>query len=287
MTFRRRSAGSGAATSPGAPVDWAGMADGRPWRLKRGKHYRGESRALEKAAKSAAEGMGKAVVTARVQKGKWDYLWVQFADYSLSVGMPCPRCGGTELIRDAPRFGHCTCCRATLILEEPPSPAEEAGKGSAPKKEGSSRSEYGEILSARILSPDGEEADTLRVEEEGLIEAVCHLPLPGVEVVLHLGVFTEEAKAFHWHAKLKIAEAGRYRVRVRLPTDFLAEREYRVKVQAQLRLGGDVAIIRLLPWPTFRAVGRESAFAHRDGVVRPELEWDLLRMDAVPEGAAS
>jgi hypothetical protein len=45
------------------------------------------------------------------------YVWVQFADYSIAPGDPCP-CGSQRLHRVHPNFLQCPECRAQLIVSE-------------------------------------------------------------------------------------------------------------------------------------------------------------------------
>jgi hypothetical protein len=216
---------------------------------------------------------------------------VQFADFSVPLGEPCPRCAGTEIVRDSKRFGHCAVCRATLILEDPTPQDEstdtEPARGSAQR---SSRSEYGEILSGRVLSAQGEEAESLPLEEEAVVEILLLFPIPGVQVIVHVGLFAGRLKAFYWHTTFTVEEAGSYRVAVRVPPGLLAEREYRARISAQLELGEDVVRVYVRPHPTFKTYGPENDFARRDGAVRPDLDWELVRVGGVhdaPEPAAS
>lgn len=101
-------------------MPWGRWADGRLWRLKRGKHYDADSRLVIAAARSAAKQMGKAVRTSKEQSGKlYEYVWVQFADGEIFVGEDCPVCGATELERLHPAEARCPTCKSVLILKEP------------------------------------------------------------------------------------------------------------------------------------------------------------------------
>ncbi len=100
-----------------APTTWEALADGRVHRLKRGKHFRGDVRALTKAAALEAGRMGRAVRCMRDEFGKLQYLWVQFADHQIPVGAPCPRCDSRELLRTHEFFGRCPRCGATFVFD--------------------------------------------------------------------------------------------------------------------------------------------------------------------------
>jgi hypothetical protein len=89
----------------------------RPLRLKRNRHFRGEVRDLQAAASAAAAELGCAVRTLRDELGRRNrYVWLQFADGSVPLGSPCPRCVGRELERTHDHFGTCLACGARLIL---------------------------------------------------------------------------------------------------------------------------------------------------------------------------
>jgi len=98
-------------------LTWEGLADGAPRRLKRGRHYAGDTRALTRDAGLAADRMGKAVRTLRDEFGKWQYVWVQFADAQIPIGAACPRCESRELLRTHEHFGRCPRCGARLIFK--------------------------------------------------------------------------------------------------------------------------------------------------------------------------
>lgn len=95
---------------------WDEFADGRLHRLKRGKHFHGDLRAIIKVAGEAAQTMGKAVRCMRDEFGKYQYVWVEFADYQIQIGAPCPGCQATNLLRTHEFFGHCEGCGARLIF---------------------------------------------------------------------------------------------------------------------------------------------------------------------------
>jgi hypothetical protein len=98
-------------------LTWEQMADGRLWRLKAGKHYpRGGGDAICREAETAAKRMDKRVKTLRDEFGKFQFVWVQFAQHGIPVGAACPECGGARILRDHEKFGRCAACGATLFL---------------------------------------------------------------------------------------------------------------------------------------------------------------------------
>jgi hypothetical protein len=104
-------------------LSWEEVADGRLWRLKAGKHFpRGSALALRREALAAAEQLERPVMVVRDNIGKWDYVWVQFADGELPIGSPCPHCAGGDVSRIHENFARCRTCRATLLLRAPREP---------------------------------------------------------------------------------------------------------------------------------------------------------------------
>jgi len=115
------------ATPQSLDLQWDRWADGRVWRLKRGRDYDVESRQLVRAARLAADAMGKVVRTSVDDIPLWrrwdSSLWVQFLDAEVPEGQPC-LCGGTELVRLHPRVARCTACGSRLALLDPLVPDE-------------------------------------------------------------------------------------------------------------------------------------------------------------------
>jgi len=99
-------------------TSWEALAaDQRPHRLKAGKHFRGEVRALQREAVEAAKRLDLAVRTLRDEFGrKNNYVWVQFADAVVPRGEPCPRCSSRRLHRVHEHYVRCPTCGARLIL---------------------------------------------------------------------------------------------------------------------------------------------------------------------------
>jgi hypothetical protein len=98
-------------------LTWEALSrERRAMRLKRGKHFVGDARAVERLAAEAARDLDCAVRTVRDDFRKVAYVWVQFADCYVPLGDPCPRCDGTDLLRTHEQFGRCTQCGARLIF---------------------------------------------------------------------------------------------------------------------------------------------------------------------------
>lgn len=100
-------------------LTWASLADMRPHRLKRGKHFRGEPRELQTVAADAASALGLAVHTMRDELRQYQYVWVQFAQFRMNPGAPCARCGALRLARTGAHFARCTACDARLLIVAP------------------------------------------------------------------------------------------------------------------------------------------------------------------------
>lgn len=94
-------------------LDWDRWSDGRPWRLKRKRHLKGKTfPVVREAARNAAVRRGKVVQTLSYI----GYVWVQFSDYRINLGDPCP-CGGRELEQVGKLFVRCRTCHAQLELQ--------------------------------------------------------------------------------------------------------------------------------------------------------------------------
>lgn len=101
-------------------LTWASLADMRPHRLKRGKHFRAEPRELQAVAADAASALDLAVHTLRDELRQYQYVWVQFAEFRVDPGAPCPRCGALRLVRTGgDHFARCTGCDARLLIVAP------------------------------------------------------------------------------------------------------------------------------------------------------------------------
>jgi hypothetical protein len=123
-------------------------ADRRVRRLRRGKHFRGDVRAVQHEAAAAADELGLAVRAVRDDFLRTAYVWIQFTDAELPLGEPCPRCGSTELVRTHELFGRCPRCGARLAFLPGVTPAE-GGVGTTVKSAKERRQEA-RLLKQRI-----------------------------------------------------------------------------------------------------------------------------------------
>ncbi len=115
---------SSSAPSPPPTVDWRRLADGRPRRLKRGRHFDAEVSDLVEDAHRVARELGLAVRTYADKRDPDKYVWFQFARAEIGRGEPCP-CGGTRLRRVHLHFLACDDCGARLILRDSAAPPRE------------------------------------------------------------------------------------------------------------------------------------------------------------------
>ncbi len=102
------------------------MADGRAFVLVRGRDFFLNPREVEEAAANAAARLGKAVQTIRTLRASVLSIWVQFADYRVEFGAPCP-CGSDDLRRVNDQWAVCASCEATLLVESRPKASVAAG----------------------------------------------------------------------------------------------------------------------------------------------------------------
>jgi hypothetical protein len=100
-------------------LPWDDLADGRAWPLLRGRDFFINPREIEEAAQNAATRIGKAVQTMRSQRASTLYIWVQFADYRIEPGAPCP-CGSDDLRRINDAWAICASCESTLLVDTRP-----------------------------------------------------------------------------------------------------------------------------------------------------------------------
>ena len=100
-------------------VDWSRWSDGRAYRLKKKRDFPnvdpGHART---ACEHAAAEMGKVAHTVRDKMVPGKLIWVQFADFEIREGEPCPRCGSRRILRLHAGFARCPQCNAQLILSQ-------------------------------------------------------------------------------------------------------------------------------------------------------------------------
>lgn len=262
-------------------LPWEELADGRPRRLKRGKHYAGDARMVERAARAAASEMGKGVVTTVERLAKWEYVWVQFADQSLELGDPC-RCGGRVFGRFHASFAHCEACGAKTLLREPkqqlraPPPGGPGGAGLDP-----GAATFGTVLSVRLLSAEGKETDEIPIDEESVIEGTFHAPQAPLAISPRVIVRTDVVRAFAASPPgyRLIEHPGVYRVEMRIPPDLLAAQAYAVDFRMFVQPpGGGERLLSGARLP-FTAYDPAAEGIGREGVVRPRFDWAIRGED--------
>jgi hypothetical protein len=91
-------------------------ADDRVRRLRRGKHFTGDVKSVQREASAAASQMGRVARVVRDDFRKYAYVWVQFVDFQVPLGAPCPNCAGRDIVRVHEHFGRCPSCGASLAL---------------------------------------------------------------------------------------------------------------------------------------------------------------------------
>jgi hypothetical protein len=100
-------------------LPWDDLADGRAWPLVRGRDFFLNPKEVEDAAGNAATRIGKAVQTIRSIRASVFAIWVQFADYRIEPGSPCP-CGSDDLRRINDEWAICAACESTLLVDTRP-----------------------------------------------------------------------------------------------------------------------------------------------------------------------
>jgi hypothetical protein len=105
--------------------DWSALADGRLHRLRQGRDYAGDVRLHIRDARMAAAKLGRHAIVTRDDLGNVAYLWVQFVDGEIGGDEPCARCGGVDLMRQAP--GIVVCARCDAVFEVTAAPPAETG----------------------------------------------------------------------------------------------------------------------------------------------------------------
>jgi hypothetical protein len=98
--------------------DLTRFADGRVWRLKKGRDFQGSPRAFRETARAEASRMGKTVVVVadKLQRDRW--VWLQFADGAIDVGDRCV-CGSRDLERLHRHWARCRACGRLLDINNP------------------------------------------------------------------------------------------------------------------------------------------------------------------------
>jgi hypothetical protein len=119
--------------------DLASFADGRVWRLTRGRHFNGSVRAVRERLEQAAKDMDKVVRIVPDKLRPDRHVWVQFGDASIDADDPCI-CGSRDALRLHRRWSRCTNCGRLLHVNEPkgfaqilgPAPSDGSDDGEPP-----------------------------------------------------------------------------------------------------------------------------------------------------------
>ena len=219
---------------------WHEWLDGRPRRLKRGKHYTGDARDVVRQAREAAAGLGKTAVVSRDSSGKYDYLWVRFVDGEVEPGAPCPACGGTELEKTQKHFLRCSTCGAALKAandwevvagEFAPSPASWTSNGALP--ESPPAEEFVEVAGLRLVSVDGHGLARPVPTEDFLIALSLTFLRPVDAALLRVKLSVEQAGPLvrlQPPTSLHVPTPQTVHARLRVPGGLLVPRRYRVEV---------------------------------------------------------
>jgi lipopolysaccharide transport system ATP-binding protein len=141
---------------------------------------------------------------------------------------------------------------------------------------------HGQILSARLVSAEGDELGAVRVSDEFFIETTLRIDTAGVEVRCGVVLRTEGLVAFRSVAPsaTPVPEPGVLRARVRIPPHLLADTEYTVKLAAIVYHDGGHTSMAWENALAFRVYDTAEAMSARGdyhgslhGTVRPMLEW--------------
>lgn len=133
--------------------DWGRLADGRPWRVARGKDFTEDVPAFIDSARRAAELMGKALVAMPDPTEPRGHVWIQFADAEVEAGAPCPRCGSSRLSLLSYALLRCKGCGATLVEQKRRtrrrSPEQEPGASAEPGEPALTLAEFSQVRLSR------------------------------------------------------------------------------------------------------------------------------------------
>jgi len=224
---------------------WHDWLDGRPRRLKRGKHYTGDPKEVVRQAREAAAGLGKTAVASRDSSGKYDYVWVQFVDGEVEPGRPCPVCGATELEKAQKHFLRCKGCGATLKAtddwevtagEFAPVPIHWThGAGTADHAEGEllSADDFVEVAALRLVSPEGRNVARPAVDEDFAIALSLRFLRPVQAALPRVRLSVKDAGALlrlQPPAPLQVRAPQIVDARLRVPGGLLMPRRYRVDI---------------------------------------------------------
>jgi len=287
-------------------LPWTEWQDGRPRRLKRGKHYTGDSKLVERRAREAAEGLGRFAVTSRDGAGEYEYLWIQFVEGEVDLGQPCPQCGGTGLLKVQKYFLRCSTCGSTLrVADEADAAAGEydpleleaagangdnsdaslAGGEALPKVAVARASELGEIVGVRALSPRGEEVELALAEEGLVLEVTFTTARPRLLAWVGFALTVERRKLLvsGCDDSLELMDPGTHVVTAEIPPHLLSDVTYNVKLGLTLEDPSDGSTAALLDREATSFEGRVELRERPTelGMVHPVIRWSVPPADAV------
>jgi hypothetical protein len=286
----------GMLASAPVPLDWERFADRRPRRLKRGKHFVGEPKILQREAEHAAKGMGKVALVSRDQQGKWGYVWIQFVDAEVNEGEPCPVCDSYELLKLTNDVIRCPSCDS--MLEFIPRPLEmpvlpEMGTAVAGSDQSSSvaspreASEFAEIVSTRTLRRDGTVAEAPSTRDALIVETIVRSHRPCLRVLPSIAADVDNQRVFASGQRkwAELGPPGLYALRAHIPPGVLVVHTYRFKIVVQVDdgSGGEPVLLVRRKATVIRPVLPASVPPADHGFLRPALEWTTEGLD--PEEA--
>ncbi len=287
---------AGMLASAPVPLDWERFADRRPRRLKRGKHFVGEPKILQREAEHAAKGMGKVALVSRDQQGKWGYVWIQFVDAEVNEGEPCPVCDSYELLKLTNDVIRCPSCDS--MLEFIPRPLEmpvlrEMGTAVAGSDQSSSvaspreASEFAEIVSTRTLRRDGTVAEAPSTRDALIVETIVRSHRPCLRVLPSIAADVDNQRVFASGQRkwAELGPPGLYALRAHIPPGVLVVHTYRFKIVVQVDdgSGGEPVLLVRRKATVIRPVLPASVPPADHGFLRPALEWTTEGLD--PEEA--
>ena len=285
----------GMLASAPVPLDWERFADRRPRRLKRGKHFVGDPKFLQREARNAAEEMGKVALVAKDQQGKWGYVWIQFLDAEINEGEPCPVCGARELLKLNNSAICCPSCGSMLAfiprpLEMPALPG--TGPATADSSPGNSRSapptrevsELAEIVSTRTLRRDGTVAEAPSTRDALTVETIVRSHRPCLRVLTTIAADVGDQRVFASGQRkwVELGEPGLYALKAHIPPGVLVAHTYRLKISVRVDdgSGAEPALLVRRKATEIRPVRPASVPPIDHGFLRPALEWTTEVLDA-------
>ena len=292
---------AGMLASAPVPLDWERFADRRPRRLKRGKHFVGEPKILQREAEHAAKGMGKVALVSKDQQGKYGYLWVQFVDAAVDEGEPCPVCDSYELLKLNNDVIRCPSCDSMLEFKARPlempalptlqipagaSAADASPADDAPEARGAPRydvSELADIVSTRTLRADGSVGESFSTDEPITVETIIrsHQPRLRISVKVAAQVGDQPVLVTRQPEWPELTRAGLHTVSVHLPAYFLMSHSYRLKVAVKVADGAPAGPITVISRKAIDIAlqPREGAPGPSEAFVRPAFEWTTESVD--------